>query len=53
MINPDDIETLTVLKDAYATAIYGHRASNGVILITTKKERKAAVFVSGLGQLDS
>jgi len=37
MINPDDIETYTVLKDASATAIYGSRASNGVILITTKK----------------
>jgi TonB-dependent starch-binding outer membrane protein SusC len=36
-INPNDIETFTVLKDAAATAIYGSRASNGVILITTKK----------------
>jgi len=36
-LNPDDIETVTVLKDASATAIYGSRASNGVILITTKK----------------
>ncbi len=36
-INPNDIETFTVLKDASATAIYGSRASNGVILITTKK----------------
>ncbi|QES90400.1 SusC/RagA family TonB-linked outer membrane protein [Rhizosphaericola mali] len=36
-INPNDIETFTVLKDANATAIYGSRASNGVILITTKK----------------
>ena len=36
-INPNDIETMTVLKDASATAIYGSRASNGVILITTKK----------------
>jgi iron complex outermembrane receptor protein len=36
-INPQDIETFTVLKDASATAIYGSRASNGVILITTKK----------------
>lgn len=35
-INPNDIETFTVLKDASATAIYGSRASNGVILITTK-----------------
>ncbi len=36
-INPNDIESMTVLKDASATAIYGSRASNGVILITTKK----------------
>ena len=36
-INPNDIDTFTVLKDASATAIYGSRASNGVILITTKK----------------
>ncbi len=39
-INPADIETFTVLKDASATAIYGSRASNGVILITTKKGTK-------------
>ncbi|MBC6989099.1 MULTISPECIES: SusC/RagA family TonB-linked outer membrane protein [Hymenobacter] len=37
LINPNDIDTYTVLKDASATAIYGSRASNGVILITTKK----------------
>ena len=36
-INPEDIETFTVLKDASATAIYGSRASNGVIVITTKQ----------------
>jgi len=36
-LNPNDIETVTVLKDASATAIYGSRASNGVILITTKR----------------
>jgi TonB-dependent starch-binding outer membrane protein SusC len=36
-LNPDDIESFTVLKDASATAIYGSRASNGVIIITTKK----------------
>jgi TonB-dependent starch-binding outer membrane protein SusC len=39
-INPNDIETFTVLKDASATAIYGARASNGVIIITTKKGTK-------------
>jgi iron complex outermembrane receptor protein len=38
-INPNDIESITVLKDASATAIYGSRASNGVILITTKRGR--------------
>lgn len=37
LINPSDIESFTILKDASATAIYGSRASNGVILITTKK----------------
>ena len=37
MINPNDIESMTVLKDASSTAIYGSRASNGVLLITTKK----------------
>ena len=39
-INPSDIESFTVLKDASATAIYGSRASNGVIIITTKKGDK-------------
>jgi TonB-dependent starch-binding outer membrane protein SusC len=39
-INPNDIESFTVLKDASATAIYGSRASNGVIIITTKKGEK-------------
>jgi len=45
MINPNDIESISVLKDASATAIYGVRASNGVILITTKRgsEGKARV----------
>jgi iron complex outermembrane receptor protein len=41
-INPNDIETFTVLKDASATAIYGSRASNGVIIITTKKGKAGA-----------
>ena len=41
-IHPSDIETFTVLKDASATAIYGSRASNGVIIITTKKGRQGA-----------
>jgi iron complex outermembrane receptor protein len=42
MINPNDIESFTVLKDASATAIYGSRASNGVIIITTKKGKKGS-----------
>ena len=41
-IHPNDIETFTVLKDASATAIYGSRASNGVIIITTKRGRAGA-----------
>ncbi|MCJ0742321.1 TonB-dependent receptor [Pedobacter montanisoli] len=39
-INPDDIETISILKDASATALYGSRASNGIVLITTKKGKK-------------
>lgn len=48
MINPNDIESISVLKDASATAIYGVRASNGVILITTKRgsEGRARVDVT-------
>lgn len=42
MVNPSDIETFTVLKDASATAIYGSRASNGVIIITTKKGKSGS-----------
>ena len=42
MVNPNDIETFTVLKDASATAIYGSRGSNGVIIITTKKGKSGA-----------
>lgn len=44
LINPSDIETFTVLKDASATAIYGSRASNGVILITTKQGKIGTPF---------
>jgi TonB-dependent starch-binding outer membrane protein SusC len=43
MINPNDIENFTILKDPSAAAIYGSRASNGVILITTKKGTKGKV----------
>lgn len=39
-INPDDVETITILKDASATALYGSRAANGVVIITTKKGKK-------------
>jgi iron complex outermembrane receptor protein len=44
-LNPNDIENFTVLKDASATAIYGSRASNGVILITTKKGNKGKLKI--------
>ena len=46
LVNPNDIESFTVLKDASAAAIYGSRASNGVIIITTKKGRGNSVNVS-------
>ncbi|RYJ41270.1 SusC/RagA family TonB-linked outer membrane protein [Flavobacterium beibuense] len=45
-INPNDIESYSILKDASATAIYGSRASNGVIIITTKKGNKGDLKVS-------
>lgn len=45
-INPNDIESFSILKDASATAIYGNRGSNGVILITTKKGSKKDLQVS-------
>lgn len=44
MLNPEDIETLTVLKDAASTAIYGARAAGGVILITTKRPKNETRF---------
>src|SRR5690606_5467077 len=40
MINPNDIESIDVLKDASATAIYGSRGANGVVIVTTKKGKK-------------
>lgn len=46
MINPSDIESMTVLKDASSTAIYGSRASNGVIIITTKKGQQGGLRVN-------
>jgi iron complex outermembrane receptor protein len=51
LINPNDIETFTVLKDASATAIYGSRASNGVILITTKKGQSGTPIINFNTQL--
>ena len=42
-INPNDIESMSVLKDASATALYGSRASNGVIIVTTKKGSKGKI----------
>ena len=50
-VNPNDIESFTVLKDASATAIYGSRASNGVILITTKKGSNGAPRISYNGSV--
>ncbi|UFH54270.1 TonB-dependent receptor [Spirosoma sp. KNUC1025] len=44
-INPDDIETISILKDASSTAIYGSRATNGVILVTTKRAKGGKVQV--------
>ncbi len=51
-INPNDIESFTILKDASATAIYGSRASNGVIIITTKKGKTGPVQLSYSGDFN-
>lgn len=48
-INNDDVESISVLKDASATAIYGSRGANGVLLITTKRGNKGKVNVSYSG----
>lgn len=48
-LNPNDIETITILKDASATAIYGSKAANGVIVITTKKASIGKVVVNYAG----
>ena len=53
LINPNDIESFSILKDASATAIYGSRASNGVIMITTKKGSKGIPTMSFTSQLSS
>jgi TonB-linked SusC/RagA family outer membrane protein len=52
-INPNDIASITVLKDASATAIYGSRASNGVIIITTKKGQSGKPKFSFISQLSA
>jgi len=53
LVNPNDIESFTVLKDAAATAIYGSRASNGVILITTKKGRSGKIHFNFSSQVSA
>jgi TonB-dependent SusC/RagA subfamily outer membrane receptor len=45
-INPNDIESIDVLKDAASTAIYGARAANGVILVTTKKGKQGKAQIT-------
>ena len=45
-LNPNDIESFEILKDASATAIYGARAANGVIVITTKRGKSGALRVN-------
>lgn len=45
-INPDDVENITILKDAASTALYGSRAANGVIIVTTKKGKKGRSLIS-------
>lgn len=52
-INPDDIESIQILKDASATAIYGSRGSNGVIIVTTKKGSKGGLKVNFTTRLSS
>jgi TonB-linked SusC/RagA family outer membrane protein len=50
-VNPNDIENIDVLKDASATAIYGSRGANGVVLITTKKGKNGAINLNYVGTL--
>lgn len=52
-INPNDIETIQVLKDASSTAIYGSRGANGVVIITTKKGNKGGFIVSYNAQVST
>ena len=51
LVNPADIESITVLKDASATAVYGMKAANGVILVTTKRGDEGTASVSYTGRL--
>ncbi len=53
LLNPNDIETIDILKDASATAIYGARGANGVVLITTKGGEAGAVSIDYSGSLSS
>jgi len=53
LLNPSDIESFTILKDASATAIYGSRAANGVILVTTKKGKASESFAVNFNYLRS
>lgn len=50
-LNPEDIENMTVLKDAAAASLYGSRAANGVIIITTKSGKKGKTKVSYTGEV--
>lgn len=52
-LNPNDIESITILKDASAASLYGSRAANGVILITTKQGKKGQAKVSFKAQMSS
>ena len=49
-IDPNEIETISILKDASATAVYGVRGANGVILITTKRGKEGAPRISASAQ---
>ncbi len=51
LVSPDDIESIDVLRDATATAIYGSKAANGVIIVTTKKGSKGAAHIGYRGYL--
>ena len=52
-LNPDDIESISVLKDAAATSVYGSRAANGVIIVTTKKGKAGKTTLNASGEAGS